>query len=207
MGKITALKNGKRNPNRVNVYIDGKYEFSLEKIIALTLRIGQEISQEDFSRLAQKDAYEHAYQRVLQLFNRRPRTEKEIRDYLAKFELSDEQKDTMIQRLIELRMVNDEKYAQMWVESRNLFRPKSKSHLKMELRRKGIDDEAIADAIEDTDDRDTAMRLAQKKARTLSSRNLEPLEFKKKMYNYLISRGFSYDIVSGIVDELLSDNS
>ena len=51
MKKITALTAQKRNPNRVNIYIDGEYAFSLARIVAAWLRVGQELDEEKLKKL------------------------------------------------------------------------------------------------------------------------------------------------------------
>ena len=51
MGKITAITRQKRNKERVNIFIDGSYAFSLAEITAAWLKVGQELSQEDINRL------------------------------------------------------------------------------------------------------------------------------------------------------------
>ena len=44
--KITALKAQKRNPNRINVYLDGIFAFGLARVVAAWLQVGQTLSDE-----------------------------------------------------------------------------------------------------------------------------------------------------------------
>jgi len=64
-GTITALKVQKRNPKRVNVYLDGHYAFGLAASEAAKLRRDQVLSDEDIERLRKRDSFEKAHDRAL----------------------------------------------------------------------------------------------------------------------------------------------
>ena len=71
----------------------------------------------------------------------RNRSEKEIRDYLAKKHASEDIIDRIISKLYSFNYLNDEAFARGWVRSRAHSRPKGKIALHYELRQKGISDE------------------------------------------------------------------
>ena len=50
MKKITALEVQKKNPNRVNVHLDGDFAFGLARITAAGLKLGETLTDE---RIAQ----------------------------------------------------------------------------------------------------------------------------------------------------------
>ena len=83
MGKITALKVQKRNPNRVNVYLDDEFAFGLARIVAAWLHIGQELSVDKIALLQAQDAGEVAYLQALHFISFRPRSEVEVHRKLA----------------------------------------------------------------------------------------------------------------------------
>ena len=58
MKKITALQVQKRNPNRVNIHLDGEFAFGVARIVAAWLRIGQELSEEKIGQLQAEDGRE-----------------------------------------------------------------------------------------------------------------------------------------------------
>ena len=80
MKKITALQVQKRNPNRVNVHLDGEYAFGLARIVAAWLKVGQTLEEEKISELQADDARERAMQQAMLFLSYRARSEKEIRD-------------------------------------------------------------------------------------------------------------------------------
>ena len=190
MKKITALVVQKRNPNRVNVHLDGEYAFGLARIVAAWLRVGQELDEEKLKRLQVEDARERAVQQALLFLSYRARSESEIRQNLRKHEMPEEVIEETLARLRQDGLANDGQFAQAWVENRSTFRPRSRRMLAMELRQKGLDDEAVSSALEDVDDEPLAYEAARKRASRL--KGLEWADFRKKLSEFLARRGFSY---------------
>ena len=58
MPEITALTAQRRRRNRVNVFLDGEYAFSLQDTLAATLHLGQELDEQAVAALRQQDAIE-----------------------------------------------------------------------------------------------------------------------------------------------------
>lgn len=195
--KITALKLQKRNQQRVNVYLDGEFAFGLAKIVAAWLRVGEEISDEKISQLQAQDTLEVAYQRALDILNYRPRSEAEIRLHLRKKGFDEDVIEDVLLRLRDNRLIDDDRFAKLWIENRSENRPRGKRALAYELRQRGIDSKVIERALEDLDEEALALRAAQAHARKLN--NLEWIDFRKKMYGYLSRRGFSYEICAPVV--------
>lgn len=93
--KITDLKQGVRNENRVNVYINGKYRLSLDiaQVVDLGVKVGLEITKERLAELKKASEFGKAYQRALEWVLVRPRSMWELRDYLQKHEMRNEAKE------------------------------------------------------------------------------------------------------------------
>jgi regulatory protein len=196
--KITALKVQKRNPNRVNVYLDGEFAFGLARIVAAWLQVGQMLTQTQIANLQAKDTDEVAFQSALRLLNIRPRSEQEIQRSLVKKGYSEEVIQATLERLRSGGLVDDAAFARVWVENQNLFRPRGRRALAIELRHKGIADEHIRSALdEELDEGELAFQAAQKYARRLAG--LGKIEFRNKLGQFLARRGFSYDTISPTV--------
>jgi regulatory protein len=198
--KITALKQQKRNRQRVNVYLDGEYAFGLARIVAAWLQVGLEISEDKIAQLKSDDRRETAYQRALNLLKYRPRTETEIRKKLRKNEYDESDIEYVIDRLQRSDLVNDEAFAYSWVENRSEFRPRGKRALSYELRQHGVAPNIIEKVVETVDEEELAYRAALKRARRL--KNLEFKDFRKKMYSHLSQRGFGYDVVAPVIERV-----
>jgi regulatory protein len=198
--KITALSIQKKNRNRVNVFLDGKFAFGLAAIEAARLRVGQELADEDIARLEERDDLETAHERSLHFLSFRPRSESEVRKYLEGKGVAPEHIEEVMGRLARVGLVDDAAFARFWVENRGQFRPRGARALRYELRGKGLSSEAIDEALEGHDDEALALEAARGNLRKL--RGLPQLEFRRRMYEFLARRGFNYDIISEVVETL-----
>jgi regulatory protein len=202
--KITALKRQRRNPNRVNIYLNGRFAFGLSSIVAGWLEVGQELDDEKIISLQAEDEQEVAYQRALKFISHRMRTEEEITHNLEKHQVSSEVIDSVLTRLRRSGLINDAHFAESWVENRNEFRPRAHRMLTYELRQKGITDELIMEILDGTNsDEELALKAAQKQARKYIE--LEWPDFRKKLSGFLARRGFSYNIISLVVDQVWAE--
>jgi regulatory protein len=201
MKKITAIETQRKNPQRVNIYLDGEFAFGLARIVAAWLTLGQELSDEKIASLKADDEREAAYQKALHFISYRPRSSAEVRQNLTKRGISEALVGETLNRLEANGLVNDQTFARAWVENRNEFRPRSKSALRMELRRKGLSDEIIQSVLdENVDEEALAFEAARKYARRLAG--LEWPEFRQKLAGFLARRGFSYTILAPVVSEV-----
>jgi regulatory protein len=203
MRKITALQVQKRNPNRVNIHLDGEYAFGLARVVAAWLQEGQTLDEEKIANLQAEDARERAMQQAMLFLSYRARSEKEIRENLSKHEIPDAVIEDTLERLRRGGFADDRNFASAWVENRSTFRPRGRRALALELRQKGIDDSTIESVLEDVDEESLAHEAGQKKARKL--RVQEWSEFRKKMSDFLARRGFSYSVIAPIVSRLWSE--
>jgi regulatory protein len=201
--KITALKIQKRNPQRVNVYLDGEFALGLSRIVAAWLGVGQELDEGKIARLKAEDESEAAYQQALRFLNYRQRSESEVRRYLQRKDIPEAIAASVLERLHRSGLLDDVRFAQTWIENRSEFHPRSSRALGLELRQRGLDDTTIAQAVERVDEKAMAYLAGRKQAKKLHG--LERLPFRQKLYAYLARRGFDYDIISSVVDRLWNE--
>ena len=209
MPKITAIKQQKRK-GRFNVYVDGKFGFAspAETLAKAGLAIGQELSKEEIGTLKHQEAVDKLYNQALRFLSYRPRSEREVRDYLLKkikiSKNSPEIAELAITKLKLLELVNDEEFARWWLEQRNQFRPKGIYVLKQELYKKGISQNIIVQLLNGSIVKEAelegAKKAAQKKLGSLKS--LAPGETRQKLTSFLVYRGFSYEIIKLVLDEI-----
>lgn len=203
--EITALKAQKRNPNRINIYLDGEFAFGLARIVAAWLKLGQILSDEEVVRLKEQDTAEVAYQKGLHLLSYRPRSAAEMRQKLTTHGFEAAVIDSAIQRFTENGFLGDEQFARDWVENRSAFRPRSKRMLALELRQKGIAEEEIQKALAATEDENSlAYQTAVAYAHRLASVDWET--FRKRLGAFLARRGFSYGTIAPILRQVWDEN-
>lgn len=203
MKKITALQVQKRNPNRVNIHLDGEFAFGLARIVAAWLRVGQELSEEKIEQLQTEDARERAFQQAMLFLSYRARSESEIRQNLRKHEIPEPVIEQTLERLRQDGLANDNQFARAWVENRSSFRPRSRRMMAMELRQKGLNEEVVSSAIERIDDEALAYEAAHK--RVARYKDLEWNDFRKKLSDFLARRGFSYSVIAPVVTRIWNE--
>ncbi len=196
-GKVTALKVQKHHPNRVNVYLDNEFSFGLSRITAAWLQVGQELSSSKIAKLQAEDQREMAYMQAIRFLDYRPRSRTEVRRNLEKHSIPSDVINDVFKRLERSGLVNDERFAQDWVENRSEFRPRSRRALAFELHQRGLDDSAIKKALEGLNEEALAYQAAVKQARRIEK--LPQRDFNNKLGSYLARRGFSYEIIKHVV--------
>jgi regulatory protein len=196
-GVVTALNTQSKSRTRVNVYLDGAFEFGLAKKLAYGLRIGQELSDEEIETLRRRDQEDGAFQRAMRLISRRPRSEYELRTNFNRHKVPDEVQDEVLFRLREADLVDDGKFAAFWVENRQHFRPRAARALRRELKLKGVLSETIDTVLEDFDEEEAAYLAAMKGSRRWRTSTWKI--FRQRLGAYLARRGFNYSTISSVL--------
>jgi len=205
MGKtITAITAQKRDKKRVNIFFDGEFAFGISRIVAAWLQVGQNLTDEQISKLISKDQDEVAYQRAIKLITYRDRSIAEIRQSLHQKQIPEEIIENVINRLGENGLLDDKRFANLWIENRNEFRPRSHRMLTLELQKKGISEDIISQVLENTTaDEELAHKAAQKQIRRYMT--LEWQDFRRKLGSFLARRGFSYETVDLTVHQIWAE--
>lgn len=203
-GQITAIQVQKRNKERVNVYLDGEFAFALNLLDAVQLHKGQSLTPAEIADLKARDTVEQAVEKAVRFLANRPRSIAEVRQNLRGKDIDDPVIDTVIARLERLGYVDDVAFARYWVDNRERFNPRGARALRYELRQKGIANAIIDTVVSDIDATESARLAAEKKLYSL--RRLEPEAIRTKLSSYLQRRGFDYETIRQVVDEVLADD-
>lgn len=205
--KITSISAQARNPDRVNVSVDGKYRFSLDiaQAVELGVKIGREYSEEELAELETESQFGKLYARTLEYCLMRLHSAREVRDYLYrktrvtkyKSKKTGELKERagvsqsiatrVFDRLVDKGYIDDEKFARYWAENRSQTKGASQRKLQAELRAKGVESSIIDAALAETgrsDEDELAKIIAKKRGKYTDD---------QKFMQYLARQGFSYD--------------
>lgn len=151
------------------------------------------------------DNFEKYYKKALFFLSFRPRSEKELRDYLKKKKADDLTSEKIISSLRENKFLDDLEFAKWFKEQRTILKPKATRIIKMELKQKGISQDLMDEvfANDTNSDFEKAKKLAEKRINRYSK-----LEDKRKIYEklgrYLASKGFNYDTIKEVIDQVFS---
>lgn len=208
--KVTSLSAQARDKNRVNVFIDGKYRLSLDivQVASLGIKSGVELTEEEVTKLEQESQYGKLYSRTLEYVLIRPRSQREVRDYLyrktrdtrtksgeVKKGVSPEITERVFERLVTKGYIDDEKFAKFWVENRNVRKGSSLRKLAAELRAKGVEKTIVDETLEQTDRHD------QDELRKIIAKKRSKYDDEKKLIAYLARQGFTYDDIKTVLYE------
>ena len=201
---VTELRQGVKNPERVNVFVSGKFEFSLDvaQVVDLGVRVGTVLSSEELGELKRASEFGKLYQRALEKALSRPHSERELRDYLNRkvFEKKLDKKyiDEIIGRLIYRGYLNDRRFAEWYVENRFVKKGVSRRRLNMELSKKGVAKEIIDETLS-TSERDDAGEILKIITRKRARYDDE------KLLAYLCRQGFSFDLSRELIQSYGKD--
>ena len=202
---VTEMKAGVKNPERVNVFVNSQFAFSLDvaQVVDYKLKVGVVLDETRFEELRKASEFGKLYQRTLEWVLLRPRSMRETREYLyRKLKVSSsgrsltevsEISQAIIDRLCEKGYIDDRKFAEFWVENRFVKKGVSQKRLRMELMKKGISQEVIDEVLDGRSDEDELRKMIAKKR----SKYDDP----QKLVAYLCRQGFSYDLVRRMVEE------
>lgn len=215
--KITQLQRGKKS-KRINVYVDEEYSFSVEEttLVKENLFQGKEITEIEIENIVNRDLVEKFSSKSVELIGRRPRSAREVRDYIYKklnnkefYQFEKEEINDIsakvVKKLTEKEYLNDEEFAKWWIENRMINKPRGKYMLKSELFKKGISSQIIEKQLKTISKHTEIIRaqeLAEKKYRIIRLREKDKRKISDKMYRYLASKGYSYGIARKVLEQL-----
>jgi regulatory protein len=203
MGKrITKITAQKRNPNRVNIFLDGEFAFSLDRLNAAWLTKGRQLSESEIEQLLTKEEFTSALGKALRFLGYRARSHQEMECHLQGKGYQEGLIRTVLQRLEADQLLDDSEFAVQWIDNRQCFRPRSQRLMKLELRQKGLDERVIDAAFEKADLEELDLALSAGRKLLGRYQNLEKQEFRRKLAGALQRRGFSYDTVKECLAQL-----
>jgi len=205
--RITAIRAGRGRGKRVNVFLDGKFAFSLEAEVAVTegLQAGQELSAGEIEALARSDHFHRCLNAALHYLSYRPRSESEIRGRLQRRGFDGDSVEAVIARLKEQGLIDDMAFAQFWRDNRQSFSPRSRWLTRCELRQKGVASDIIDQVVDAVDDANSAYRAALSKARSLPLSDYQ--SFRRRLGEYLKRRGFGYEVINQAIGRVWQEQA
>jgi len=213
--QISAIEPQKRKRDRFSVFLDGHFAFGISAPLLLEnqLQVGKALKEEEIVKIIQKEELSKLMDRVLHFLSYRARSEKEVVDFLIKKIAVGENikyhqaKDSplipqVVSKLKKYKYLNDFEFAKWFVSSRIKSKPRGIRLLKLELFKKGIDKDIVDKVLsKDINQKELAKKAIEKKIKKWQK--LPSLQLKKKVYSYLASRGFDWEIISQIVAILI----
>jgi len=204
--KITKIEQQKRNKKRRSIYLDDVFAFGLDEelVYRFNLHEGDLLDEETLQNLILAEEKKLAKDRALRYLSYRARSVKEVLDKLHKSGFDTDTVDWVIAELKRIKFLDDRQFSLAFVRDKMIIRPMGPQLIRQELRLKGISDELIELAIEEAFIEKSQLEVASMllNKRLPSVKNLDPIKAKKRLTNFLLRRGFSWEITREALEQL-----
>lgn len=192
------------------MYLDGRFAFGchLNVVARFGLREGLSLSAEQIAEILRGEVRQGCFDAAIRLLQTRLHARSELRTKLMRQDFGAEVVTEVLGELVRLGYVDDARFAQTRALAAVEQRQHGRRRAMAELLKRGVEREtarrAVQDVYEATDSQAIARALARKKAGAL--RRLDPLVARRRLAGMLARRGFEYDVVKPVIDEVLGDD-
>ena len=204
---ITSIRSCPDDPARVSIRV-GRQRVGrvlIETRVRHGLEVGTPWTEALAEAIGEELARGNAYRAAIRILTKRAKSSGELRRKLREYKYEADAIEWAIERLTELRVLNDEEYARMVVRSQLSRKPAGRRLLSGKLREKGIEqsiiDLVLDEALEERDPLADSRKLAQQAARSISDRHAPEVRV-RRITGRLARRGFDFDVIRRVVDEL-----
>ncbi|WP_027626804.1 recombination regulator RecX [Clostridium lundense] len=206
---ITKVELQKRNKNRVNIYVNEEFLFacSAEIIYRYNLKAGKNIDIPIIEKIIEEDNYIKCKNDSLRFMERSFKTEKQIYDKLLGKGYDNKTIEKVINSLKEYNLIDDSKYVEMYIKEKS--KSEGKNKIKYSLLQKGIDENIVRQKLENMDsniEAEALVKIAENKYNQLVKREEDKRKLYKKLGDFLIRKGYSFDDIKPILNKLINNN-
>lgn len=199
--KITKIEKQKNNLKRYSVFIDYEFAFGIDEVDLLYYKLSEntQIDETKYNFILENVIYNKAKNKAVKYISYQPRTEKEVTEKLKECEYSDDIIFRVIETMKKYNYINDKEYAKNFLTSKLNLKGYGIFKISFDLKQKGISDDIINDIIENTElnENKRALEVLEKKLR---GKKISDYKEKQKLYNFLLRRGFSYDVIKEAIN-------
>lgn len=210
MGEITALSPSIRQ-GYIEVEVDGASIGALleRQCAERGLAVGMHLDEEGVEELRAATHLGEALALANRFLAHRPRATAEVRARLRRERFDPAVIDECLGELERQHLLDDRRFASLWVDNRVAFSPRSARSLQQELRAKGIEREVIEETLAGTgaDNNDAELALEAGRRRLHAMSRLDEESFRRRMGGFLSRRGFAYEAVSAAVNQLWAERT
>lgn len=201
--KITDITQQKNNKNRVSVFVDNEYSFSLENtdMVRLKVKIGNEITKDDIEYFNKECNLTKAKNRVMDIINRRLLPKKAIISDLIKHGFDKETANDAVSEFESLGYINDEFFASEYAKDAFCYKKHGKIRIINDLVQKGIEKDVAKDALSqlEIDEKENISTILKER---FSALDFSDFKQKNKAVRYLASRGYNISDIINAIDRL-----
>ena len=179
-----------------------------DQMVEFRIIVGHTISSEEFHKIKNSEKMSLYYNKVLHYIDFKPRSKKEVYNYLLNLDVDEKSINEIIQKLIKIQYLDDERYAQSYILEL-IRKSKGRLYILQNLLNKGIDQDLIQKYLNEysfDEEKKNALKIVNK---FISSIQKNPIKKQKmQITNKLLQEGYSFDIINYVLGEIeWTDNS
>ena len=207
---VTKILEQKRRANRRNIYLDGRFAFGLnDNVVArFRLREGMNLTEVQIEQIEQGEVRQECFDDAMKYLKSRLHSRAELRRKLVRREHPEEMIDEVLSELGRMGYLDDARFARTKALAAAEHKHHGRRRAFVELLKAGVKrdvaDAALDDVYEQTDSLAAARMLAEKKAGSL--KKLEPMVARRRLAGMLQRRGFDYETIKPVIDQVLGDH-
>ena len=203
---ITKIERQKKNKQRFSLYSEDKFivGISEQSLLEFNIYSGIDLSEDDLIKIEQKEKFIAIREQAWRFLARRMHSRKELRDKLITKEHKQEDIDTILSELENKNYLNDTSFTRQMISEELNLRKSGPLLIKNKLLKKGVENTLISSLINELYDEhlqyQNCQYFANKKLSSLKSSN--DRSTKTKLGNFLIQKGFPWDMCNRVIAEL-----
>lgn len=204
---ITSIERQRKNSTRRSIFLDGTYSFGVseEIFVRCSLYEGKELNESEVEEIQAAENEYSVRSAALKYRSYRPRSRKEMTDYLHKKNFDEKSISGALEYLESINLINDEEFARTLCRDKMHLKPVGKQVMRQIMFKKGIHNttsQKIIDEFYSADiESELAFKEASKKMKRLSS--LPLVTAKRRLFDHLLRRGYDSSLSRSIVNKLL----
>ncbi len=209
MPVITKITEQKRTPNRRNIFLDGQFAFgcNLNVVARFHLRPGMNLDPQQLREIEFGEVKQECFDSAMQFLTARLHSRSELYRKLARREWGESVIEAVLDDLTRMGYLDDARFARTKALSAAQHKQHGRRRAFLELIRSGVKgdvaDKALSEVYAEHDSTSIARDLARKQAPRL--KGLDPVVARRRLVGMLQRRGFDYEAIKPVVDEVLGE--
>ncbi|GAB6282580.1 MAG: recombination regulator RecX [Ignavibacterium sp.] len=206
--KIKSIKSKNENTAIITLEDENIYFISKDIVYKNGLRKGDEITNEFIDELIRENQKYYIKERAYRYLSRRMHSGYELKIKLLQKNYDKKLIDEVLNELKEKNLIDDKEFAGLYIDERLRKKKIGIIKIRAELIKKGINRQIIDELLNgfETNDemKENILLIGEKKIKQLKSRNLDNKQIKQKLFSFLISKGYDFDLIKETINKIFS---
>ena len=195
--------------NKYKIYIDGESFLTYDNVILDNdLLYKKDIDVKIYNKLISDTKYYDVYNKTVKYILKKKRSEKEIGEYLTKLEVGEKDRDKIINKLRDIRLINDIEYCKSYINDKVYLSKNGINKIKIDLLEQNIPIEIIEEELNKIDKEIINGRLERLIIKKINSnKKYSNSHLKQKILIEMINLGYEKQSILNIIDNNLENEN